>query len=167
MYNVGMVTKEALRIASMKRRSQLSPAQRKLASLQICQELFRLIEWSNIQRLNSYKALDSLHEADPKSLLIRLSKDFPNVEIVVSPFKLDAAHPDGEFDAIIVPLVAFDAECNRIGMGGGWYDAYFAAHPNSLKIGIAYSIQEVPVVPVTPLDVPLDIVVTENKIFKR
>ena len=145
-----MVTKEALRVATMKRRTQLSPAQRKLASLQMCQEVFKLVDWSKVTRINSYKALESLHEADPVSLLRRISQDYSKIEIVVSPFQLNGAHPEGEFEVVLVPLVAFDSDCNRIGMGGGWYDAYFAAHPGAMKIGIAYSVQEVPVVPVSP-----------------
>lgn len=162
-----MVTKEALRIATMKRRTQLSPAQRKLASLQICQTVFDLVNWDNVHRINSYKALQSLHEADPVSLLRRISQEYPKIEIVVSPFQLNGKHPEGEFEVVIVPLVAFDSDGNRIGMGGGWYDSYFAAHPNAKKIGIAYSIQEVPVVPVSPMDVPLDIIVTESQVYRR
>ncbi|MEG1066084.1 MAG: 5-formyltetrahydrofolate cyclo-ligase, partial [Erysipelotrichaceae bacterium] len=30
----------------------------------------------------------------------------------------------GIFDAIVVPLVGFDTECNRIGQGKGYYDRY-------------------------------------------
>lgn len=162
-----MVTKEALRVASMKRRTQLSPAQQKLASLRICQEVFKLVDWNDVMRLNTYKALASLHEVDPMPLLQRLTKAYPHIELVVSPFHVDAEHPRGEFDVVIVPLVAFDANCNRIGMGGGWYDGYFAAHPNALKIGVAFSTQEVPTIPISPVDVPLDIVVTEKRVFKR
>lgn len=162
-----MVTKDALRVATMKRRIQLSPAERKLASLKICQDVFSIVDWTKVKRVNAYKALQSLHEVDPRSLLAMITKNYPRIEIVVSPFQANAQHPKGEFEVVIVPMVAFDSNCNRIGMGGGWYDGYFAAHANAIKIGVAYSTQEVPVVPISPLDVPMDIVVTEKAIFRR
>jgi 5-formyltetrahydrofolate cyclo-ligase len=66
-------------------------------------------------------------------------------------------------DLIIIPLVAFDAHGNRLGMGGGYYDRALAArrHRPSL-IGIAFSLQQAPAVPVEPWDVPLDAVITER-----
>ncbi len=162
-----MVSKEALRIASMKRRTALSPGEQTLASLKICQRVYDEIDWSSVKRLNAYKALKSLHEVDPSSLLVRIGLEHPDIDIVVSKFKIDAAQPDGEFDIILVPLVAFDGSCNRIGMGGGWYDEYLASQPGALKVGIAFSLQKVAQVPISPVDVAMDMVITEKKTFKR
>lgn len=162
-----MSTKEALRVSSMKRRAEISSSKRTLASLLICQKVFDSVDWQSVTRVNSYQALDSLGEVVPQSLIDRLSLEFPAIEIVVSPFRVDADHPEGEFDIVIVPLVAFDKDCNRIGMGGGWYDGYFAAHPNTKKIGLAFETQKVPAVPISPIDVPLDMVVTETKTYSR
>lgn len=162
-----MVKKEALRVSRMKRRAELSESERTLASLKICQRLFDEIDWKKIKRINAYVALSTLGEVDPEPLLSRLKVEFPKIKIVVSPFRVDAEHPPGNFDIVLVPLVGFDSHCNRIGMGGGWYDGYFAAHPNSLKIGLAYSLQKVNEIPISPIDVPMDMIVTEKAVFRR
>lgn len=65
-------------------------------------------------------------------------------------------------DIILAPLLAFDAALHRLGQGGGHYDRAFARYPDALRIGIAWSVQQVPAVPVEPWDMPLHAVVTEG-----
>jgi len=64
---------------------------------------------------------------------------------------------------ILCPLVGFDRHGGRIGQGGGHYDRYFAAHPAALRIGIAWSVQEVDAVPSESTDIALDAVLTEQE----
>jgi 5-formyltetrahydrofolate cyclo-ligase len=64
--------------------------------------------------------------------------------------------------ALIVPLLAFDARGFRLGYGGGFYDRTLAALGPVLTVGLAYAGQEVAEVPVEPTDHPLDHVVTER-----
>lgn len=64
---------------------------------------------------------------------------------------------------ILCPLVGFDRHGRRIGQGGGHYDRYFAAHPTALRIGIAWSVQEVDAVPSESTDIALDAVLTEQE----
>lgn len=63
---------------------------------------------------------------------------------------------------VLAPLVAFDGRGRRLGMGGGYYDRFFAATPDAARIGIAHECQRAPELPATPADVPLTAVVTEN-----
>src|SRR3546814_11947759 len=44
---------------------------------------------------------------------------------------------------VFCPLVGFDRRGGRLGQGGGHYDRYFAAHPDILRIGVGWSVQEV------------------------
>ena len=66
-----------------------------------------------------------------------------------------------------MPLVAFDLEGNRLGMGGGFYDrtlAYLAQRHHWRKphlLGTAFELQRFGKLPNQPWDVPLDGVVTE------
>jgi 5-formyltetrahydrofolate cyclo-ligase len=62
---------------------------------------------------------------------------------------------------VLVPLIGFDRKGNRLGQGAGHYDRYFMKYYNCLKIGIAWSCQEVDSVPTDPWDVPLNAVITE------
>lgn len=66
-------------------------------------------------------------------------------------------------DAILVPLVGFDRAMNRLGQGAGHYDRYFSINMNSLRIGLAFSCQEVDQIPVDSWDVQLDAVLTEKE----
>lgn len=66
-------------------------------------------------------------------------------------------------DIILTPLLGFDRAGNRLGQGAGHYDRAFAAHPGALRIGIAWSAQEVPALPVDAWDVPLHHIATEQE----
>lgn len=63
---------------------------------------------------------------------------------------------------VLAPLVAFDARGHRLGMGGGHYDRYFAAHPEVNRIGLAHGCQEARRLPAAAWDIPLEAVVTER-----
>jgi 5-formyltetrahydrofolate cyclo-ligase len=66
-------------------------------------------------------------------------------------------------DLIFCPLVGFDRQGGRIGQGGGHYDRYFAAHPDVLRIGIGWSVQEIDATPRESTDVALDAILTEQE----
>ena len=65
-------------------------------------------------------------------------------------------------DVVLTPLVAFDGQGRRLGMGGGYYDRYFNATPIAKRIGIAHECQRADGLPSAPTDVALTDVVTEN-----
>ena len=68
-------------------------------------------------------------------------------------------------DILLVPLVAFDKDRNRIGYGGGFYDRYIKKLKRKKKIltiGLAYSFQKVKKIPVTKHDIQLDFIVTNT-----
>lgn len=73
-----------------------------------------------------------------------------------------------KLDLVLVPLVAFDEHCNRLGMGKGYYDRTFAAHRQSQKpllVGLAYEFQKITRLPTMDHDIPLDAVITSKKIY--
>lgn len=65
-------------------------------------------------------------------------------------------------EALVIPLLAFDADCNRMGYGAGHYDRTLAAHPHIKAFGFAYAAQFVDDMPVEPHDWPLQGVITET-----
>ena len=70
-------------------------------------------------------------------------------------------------DFVLVPLVAFDNNLNRIGYGGGFYDRYLKKIKKNKKvitIGLAYSFQKVKKIPTNKYDIKLDFIVTNKKI---
>lgn len=74
----------------------------------------------------------------------------------------------GELDVVIVPGVAFDATCNRLGHGKGYYDALIERLPESVvTIAVAYDEQIVEHVPCESHDRPVDIIVTPSAVLRR
>lgn len=75
-------------------------------------------------------------------------------------------------DAVIVPLVGFDARGYRLGMGGGYYDRALrhriggGAWRRPRIIGVAFACQETDRLTAAPWDVPLDLVVTERGVLR-
>ena len=71
---------------------------------------------------------------------------------------------------IVLPLVAFDARCHRIGMGGGWYDRSLAGiRDRAIRprlVGVGYELQRVDAITPAPWDVLLDAVCTESNTYR-
>jgi len=67
-------------------------------------------------------------------------------------------------DVVVVPVAAFDRRRNRLGYGKGYYDR-FLAKTAAIRVGFAFSCQEVPLIPHEPHDIPLDMIVTETETF--
>lgn len=69
-------------------------------------------------------------------------------------------------DISIVPMVGFDKRLFRLGYGGGYYDRYLSK-TNTLSIGIAFDEQLVECLPNEPFDIPLDMIITPENVYKR
>lgn len=78
--------------------------------------------------------------------------------------------PAWALDTLIVPLVGFDEQANRMGMGGGFYDRSLAfirqKGPAPALIGVAHACQQVEKLPVEAWDVPLTAVASDHAIFR-
>ncbi len=76
-----------------------------------------------------------------------------------------------ELDIVLMPLVGFDSQGNRLGMGGGFYDRTFSylANRKSLHkpklIGLAYEFQHIDKLKREPWDIPLTAVITEKSVY--
>jgi 5-formyltetrahydrofolate cyclo-ligase len=77
-----------------------------------------------------------------------------------------ANSPELQPDIVIVPLVGFDIHLQRLGYGGGYYDATIlelrAINKNVRIIGAAYNMQLVENLPIEIHDEKLDAVITES-----
>ena len=68
-------------------------------------------------------------------------------------------------DVLLVPVVAFDKNFNRIGYGGGFYDRYIKKIKKRKKvvtIGFAYSFQKVKKISTNNYDIKLDLIITNK-----
>ena len=77
-----------------------------------------------------------------------------------------------DLDIVLLPLVAFDEQGNRIGRGAGYYDRTFAFlhDPNSpnkpILVGLAYEFQKIPRFQPEAWDITLNMIVTEQKVYR-
>ncbi len=84
--------------------------------------------------------------------------------------KQQQAIPIEDLDILFVPLVAFDDELNRLGMGGGYYDRALSRSPRPrrpLLIGLAHQGQKVAQLNTQYWDIPLDMVLTDQKRYTK
>ena len=69
-------------------------------------------------------------------------------------------------DILLVPIVAFDKNLNRIGYGGGFYDRYIKRvrkKKNFITIGLAFSFQKVKKIKINNNDMKLNFILTNKK----
>ncbi len=77
-----------------------------------------------------------------------------------------------QLDVIIAPLVAFDENANRLGMGGGYYDrtlAFLMQRSSRRRphfVALAFEMQKIATLPIHAWDVRLDAVVTEERTYR-
>lgn len=185
--------KRDLRIKLKEARNKLSSQQQHSFSDQICQRIHRMTVYRRASRLALY--LPTQNEVDVSLLLgdawsrgtqvflpvidnsgLRFRQYLPNSELapnrygilepVNSPF-IKQSH----LDVVVTPMLGFDARCQRLGMGGGYYDRAFSfLARRSLffrprLIGAAYAFQKVMNIPSEPWDVKVWCVATESKIY--
>ena len=126
--------------------------------------------------------LDTLKELEKKNFNISLPKIKKNFDMdfykwsFSDPLKINKygiPEPDSKIlvypDVLLVPLVAFDKNLNRLGYGGGYYDRLIdklQKKKKILKIGLALSAQKINKVPINKYDQKLDYIITNKYIIK-
>ena len=84
---------------------------------------------------------------------------------IPEPEKKNIVYPD----ILLIPLLAFDKNLNRLGYGGGYYDRLIeklSKKKNIIKIGLAFSTQKIDKIPINIYDQKLDYIVTNKYIIK-
>lgn len=69
-------------------------------------------------------------------------------------------------DVAITPGLGFTEQGHRIGFGAGYYDRWFATHDVRLKVAIAFETQIVEALPTEETDIPVDLILTEERIIR-
>lgn len=181
----------SLRIAARAARAALTPDERELASKKIVDTVTRSSWFRRSTLIGCY--LPTEEEVDTWPLIDRawemkkrifapvIGKKFtmqfrelrPETELVLNSYGL--REPENgkiiktrALDIVITPVVAFDADCNRLGMGGGYFDRAFSFlkhrqflfHPK--LIGLAFSCQRVEKIPPNPWDIRVFRVIDET-----
>lgn len=179
------ITKNELR-QSMKAR-RVAAQDRSARDEMILQNLFSMREMAEGKRFFVYNSFGS--EADTSRLIAELlrrgkevylprtcGKEMQLVRYEGQAFAQGAygiAEPVGSAsyivpDVCVLPMLAGDAACRRLGYGGGYYDRFLTQRGKSaLKVGICYDFQIVDKIPAERHDVPADAIVTDARIYRR
>ena len=72
---------------------------------------------------------------------------------------------DWEDALMLMPGVAFDENCHRVGYGGGFYDRFLEKHPKVERVALAFEFQILPEVPTEPTDISPEKIVTEKRVL--
>jgi 5-formyltetrahydrofolate cyclo-ligase len=99
-----------------------------------------------------------------------LTPDDPLLDRAWSPAYVPPALCDvvdlAEIEVFIVPGIVWDERGFRIGYGGGYFDRLLAhAAPNATLIGLAYEYQVLPRIPTEEWDIPVHVIVTEERVI--
>jgi 5-formyltetrahydrofolate cyclo-ligase len=191
------MTRDALRQQLRAARRALSFEVRLQAAISAAMNLCATEAYKNARRIAVYMAMDG--ELDPTPLIMRCRTDerelylpvLPPMEGAMSfrPYNVDTPMVANRFgipepksaeggrmakdmDLVVTPIVGFDMQGNRLGMGAGFYDRTFGflrymEHPRPLLIGYAYEQQKVPALSAEEWDVPLAAVATEQHFYPR
>ena len=186
-----------IRRSKRKLRNQLTAPEQTEHATRLRAQIGRLPAFLNSRRIACYLANDG--EIDPRFIIATAWKLRKQVYLpVLSPFlsKLYfAPYRSGmamsknrygideptcrpvewvtawQLDLMLLPLVAFDDNGNRLGMGGGFYDrtlAYRRSRTRSLRpklIGLAHELQREEQLNTNSWDIPLDMIATEQRII--
>lgn len=179
------------------KRNQLCVSTQKQASLDLVQQFSAWIKHTHYQHIALYLANDGeldttplihalwaqdkqiylpvLHPFSPGNLLfLHYTPDSPMVtnKYGIAEPRLDIRRirPAHQLDLIGTPLVGFDSQGQRLGMGGGYYDRtlanWFKTGVGPTPFGIAHDCQHVEQLPVEEWDIPLPTILTPSQIWQ-
>ncbi len=183
--------KKDLRQTMLARRNALSPQEVAAKSQAICEKVWQYVKDDACKTVMAYIPLGN--ETDMRPLLDRLlaagkrvaapicgpestliASQIENLTTDLAPGyfgiltpKEERPIPVTEIDAVVVPGISFDPKCNRLGFGGGYYDRFLPRLRNEAqKIAVCFDCQISESLEAEPWDCPVDLVVTETKIYK-
>lgn len=184
-------TKKALiRKNNLEKRDSLSDDEILKKSMEICEKIFATKEYIDAKNIFLYKAYNSEVVTDliyERAIKDNKKVSYPKCELVNGEPGMDFYYvsdqnqlkegykgilePDiynydlekvSDFNGlVIVPGVAFDKKCNRIGYGKGFYDKFLNGKSDLKTIGLAFEKQMVDTIDVEFEDINIRKVVTE------
>lgn len=194
MQDTQLALRQEIRQSIRKVRRELTANQQQAAAQKITQNAITHPKISQAQHIALFLSFDG--EIDTQPLIDKLWQQGKNIYLpVLHPFNLhnllflrytsetelvknrfNIAEPSldvtqvlpiNDLDIMLIPLVAFDSEGQRLGMGGGFYDRTLSnwQQKRFYPIGLAHDCQHVEKLPCAHWDIPLPEIITPQKIW--
>lgn len=197
MINQSRLSQQEWRKQKRAARQSLSVSDKQNFSQQIHQRVIDTPQYQSAQNIGAYLAMPE--EVDVRSIIqsawadrktvylpivvamgqaLQFAPYYPESKLIKGALNIevpDVSDSDcvaaSQLDFVVTPLVVFDENCNRIGMGGGFYDRTFAAKDNhsnaSFLIGAAFEVQRTnATITANSWDVKPDAIITELGIYQ-
>ncbi len=189
------MNKADLRELYLQKRVSLSEIETASASGEIADRFFESVDLNGVSKLHIFVPIRKFTEIDTSLIYQDLWRDHPEIVTVAPRADLARSEIDGvafdaatewnenawgireptigetvaasEIDLVIVPMLCFDASGHRVGYGKGMYDRFLAlCRPDCLKVGINYFAPLPEISDLAPTDIPLDMCVTPEQVFR-
>ena len=191
------MTKKELRHVFKQQRMALSPTETAAQSQVIARLFFASLPVADFQAIHCYLPIRRQNEVDTFPIIDTLQHEFPHTSIVVprslpqtgemehylwtpdiellsnqweilEPNPSTSLHfPVPKIDLVIIPLLAFDHQGNRVGYGKGFYDRFLAkCRSNVLKVGVSFFDPIPTITDADAFDVRLDYCITPTHVWR-
>jgi len=195
LMNLSLLDRQDIRTHVRRLRRDLTPEQQRQAALQVVERALNFQPIQQARNIALFLSFDG--ELDTRPLIAKLWQRKQQVflpvlhpfspgqllflrydaQTVLQPNRLRIPEPPldirrlatlDELDVMMVPLVAFDKDGQRLGMGGGFYDRTLQTwrQHKILPVGLAHDCQQVEQLPVAEWDVPLPAIVTPSRLWQ-
>ena len=187
------MNKNYIRKVAMNRRLNFSINEINNYSKIIKLKLFNKFDFNKFNFVHIFLPIIEKGEINTWLIINRIFSKFPNIKIVVpkvnndilehyiytrnTPLirsKFGVLEPMSKYqfnnifklDIIIIPLLGFDINGNRVGYGCGYYDNFLVKCHGATKIGFSFEEPINKIIDIHENDIKLDFCITPNNIFK-
>lgn len=185
MRNEDGLLKKRMRQEALRRRAELLPEERERAQERIRQLFLQSEEYQTAVRLLIYASYQTevstwplmeqalldgkevycprTHEGRMQFWLVADIKELaPGFKGIWEPLPVKPYSGWKQGDLTVLPGVAFDGECRRLGYGGGYYDRFLAQLPDMQTLALAFSCQIFEELPEEATDIRPGRILTER-----
>ena len=189
------MTKQELRKSYLQKRKALSEAEYLALNQRLTEIFFTSVDLSFINVLHTFLPVVEKREPDTWLIIDRIRREFPHIRLSVprvntetdqlENFYFEGLHqlkknnwgileptqgiptPPEKIDLVLVPLLAFDKQGNRVGYGKGYYDRFLKTlRPTCTKIGISHFDAPNEIDSVASFDVSLNSALTPSQLIQ-
>jgi 5-formyltetrahydrofolate cyclo-ligase len=189
------MTKQELRRLYTQKRVDMTEAEYLQLNHTLCELFFANVDLSFVHVLHTFLPLAQKHEPDTWLIIERIRREFPHIRLSIPKvnrekdelenFYFEGLHqletnawgiqepkqgiptPTEKINLVLVPLLAFDMQGNRVGYGKGYYDKFLTiCHASCNTIGLSLFPPVETIDDINDQDIPVKCALTPNGYFR-